>query len=331
MGGDETETNQEEVVKESPETELVDIVKYGDKETGNIYENNLKGEEERVFSDSVIPYVHESFFTKNSVIMRYLKNDSVINTFLGILPEDKLGGDSIEQNDIFGSFLPNNIKDFSISPDGEKIFYLSNTKDGVVGILANSRGDNKEQIFDSTFSEWTSFWPNSSTITLTTKPSGVVEGYSYSLNTNTKEFNKTIGNISGLVTKINSGENKILYSNQDMSLYVLNRNTNEPKNLNTRTLPDKCVWSSDNVNIYCAIPSNYSTTYLYPDSWYMGEISFNDEIYKINTERGSKTKLATPYNTAESVDAINLQLNQEESYLFFMNKKDNHLWSLELN
>lgn len=324
----------EKVTPTAPQTEFVPILKYADKTNGNIYQTLVENIEERRFSETVIPYIHESFFTKNHVIMRYLRNNSIIATFVGELPKEILGADSSNGNEIFGTFLPEDIKDISVSPDNEQIFYLSNTKNGVIGVLTTDTDkQTKETIFDSHFTEWTSFWPNNEIITLTTKPSGLVNGYSYILNTKTKQYDKALSGIRGLTTLMSPDTSTILYSDNNLSLSLFDINRTESRNLNIKTHPEKCIWAGDSISIYCAVPKFVDASYTYPDSWYMGEVSYNDEIYKINTQTGQKTKLVNPseiYSDA-NIDAINLKLDNKEENLFFMNKSDSYLWGLKLN
>ena len=96
------------------------MLRYVDKATGNIYQTFADKIDERKFSSSVIPRVYEAFFGNEgeSVIMRYLKTDNrTIETFVGALPKEFLGSDSVGTNEIKGSFLPENISDISVSPD----------------------------------------------------------------------------------------------------------------------------------------------------------------------------------------------------------------------
>lgn len=325
-----TEENKNTPV--APNTEIVSVLKYADKTTGNIYQTFVDEIEERKFSETIIPFVHESFFTQNGVIMRYLRNNTVISTFLGELPKEVLGADTSDGNEIFGTFLPEGIRDISISPNNKKVFYLSNTKNGVVGILIGEDNSNKTQIFDSPFTEWISFWVNNDLLTLTTRPSSTVLGYSYVLDPNTKFFNKLLSGIKGLTTLMSADGETILYSNNNLSLNIFSVNRSESKNLKLRTHTEKCVWAGDNITVYCAIPKYIDNTLTYPDSWYQGEISYDDEIYKINIETGQRIKLVNPgeiYSDA-TIDAINLKLDKNEENLFFMNKSDSYLWGLKL-
>ena len=83
--------------------------------------------------------------------------------------------------------------------------------------------------------------------------------------------------------------------------------------------------------IYCAAPRLVNGTN-YPDIWYQGEISFEDQIWKISVETGSASIILDPAATGvgEEVDGIKLVVDEGENYLFFVNKKDSFLWRVEL-
>ena len=188
-------------------------LRYVNKATGNIYQTFADKIDERKFSSTTIPKVYEALFGNKgeSVIMRYLKTDNkTIETFVGTLPKEYLGADSIGTSEITGSFLPENISDISVAPDTSKIFYLFDIGDSVVGVTFTLQTNTKVQVFDSPFTEWLSFWPNNKMITLTTKPSANVPGFMYAINPDRKpastsaslggDFNKILSGINGLTT-----------------------------------------------------------------------------------------------------------------------------------
>jgi len=104
----------------APPTEFVPAIRYVDRAIGNIYQTFADRIDERKFSGTVIPEVNEAYLANSgeSVIMRYLKSDGItIESFIGSLPKEFLGADTAGNNEISGSFLPENITDVSISPD----------------------------------------------------------------------------------------------------------------------------------------------------------------------------------------------------------------------
>jgi len=324
---DITETNP-------PSSEFVVALRYVNKATGNIYQTFADKLDERRFSSTVIPKVYEAYFGNNgeSVVLRYLKrDDKTIETFVGKLPKEFLGADGTGTNEITGSFLPENISDISVSPDTSKIFYIFNVGDNAVGVTLALEENSKTQVLNSPFTEWLSLWPQSDTITVTTKPSFNVPGYVYAINPNKKDFKKILGGINGLTTLTSPNGELILYNNSNLSLTIFNTSTKNREILSIKTLPEKCVWGSSSNVLYCAVPKFISRA-AYPDAWYQGEVSFSDEIWRIDTKSGNGSLILNPTNIegGEDIDGIKLSLDENLNYLFFVNKKDSYLWELKL-
>jgi hypothetical protein len=320
----------------APLTELVSALRYVARATGNIYETFADNISEKQFSSTVIPKVYDAYLGNKgqSVAMRYLQADGkTIETFLGILPKEPLGGNTSAVN-ITGSLLPNNVEDISISPDTGNLFYLFDSGDEMVGTTINLTTNKKVQIFDSPFTEWLSWWPNSKIITLTTKPAASVPGYMYEINgTNGKNFNEVLGNINGLTTEASPDGKLILYADDNLSLNIYNPTKNLSTLLGVKSLPEKCVWGSASDVIYCAVPKSIDPGQQYPDAWYQGEVSFSDSIWKIEAKTGLATQLLDPVTApggGEEIDGIKLMLDSSQNYLFFVNKKDSYLWEFNL-
>ena len=318
-----------------PATEFVSALRYVERATGNVYQTFADKIEERRFSTTMIPKVYEAFFGNKgtSVVMRYLKEDSTtITTFVGNLPKELLGGDSTEDNEIKGVFLPEDVWDVSLSQDAGSIFYLFNVGENIVGTTLNLTTNKKSQIFDSPFTEWLSQWPNSKLITLTTKPASGVPGYMYGVDLlSNKNLHQIFGNINGLTTLTSPNGKLILYANDNLSLGVYHTDTKVSESLGIKTLPEKCVWGMASDVVYCGVPSSIVSAG-YPDAWYRGEVSFGDQIWKIDITSGNATLLVDPgaVEGGEEVDSIKLALDADENYLFFVNKKDSFLWELKL-
>jgi hypothetical protein len=263
--------------------------------------------------------------------MRYLKNDNrTIQSFLGAIPKEVLGADTAS-NEIKGTFLPDDVIDVSVSPDASKIFYLLNVGENAVGTILNLADNKKTQVFDSAFSEWLSYWPTSTMITLTTKPSYVVTGHMYTINTTTKSFTRVLGDIYGLTTLTSPNGKTVLYGDSNLLLNTYDLTKKTSASVGVLTMPEKCTWGSASDVLYCAVPTNL-TAGQYPDTWYQGEVSFTDQIWKIDLKTGATTMLVDPITVrgGEAIDGIKLSLSADGKYLLFVNKKDSFLWKLDL-
>jgi hypothetical protein len=317
-----------------PATEFMPALRYVARTSGNVYQTFADKIEERRFSVTVIPKVYEAFFGNKgeSVVMRYLKGDNkTITTFVGSLPKEILGGDTAENNEVKGTFLPDDVQDVSLSLDASSIFYLFNVGDNIVGTTLSLITNKKVQVFDSPFTEWLSSYPNNKMVTLTTKPSSGISGYMYTLDTGNKNFVQALGNINGLTTLASPSGKIILYGNDNLSLGIYYTDTKVSELLGVKTLPEKCVWGKGSDVVYCGVPKAISAG-RYPDVWYQGETSFSDQIWKIDIKNGNATMIADPITLdgGEEIDSIKLALDQDENYLFFVNKKDSYLWELKL-
>jgi len=305
-------TNQEE---------MAPSIRFVGRMNGHMYKMFLDTKIQEKISNSTIPGIYEAFFNNkaDTVIYRYLSQEKIISTFLATLGAAK------------GEFLPQNISDLSISKDGTEYFYLTETSSGVTGVIGSFAGTQKNYVFNSPFTEWLSQWTNNKQLFLTTKASYGAEGSIFLLNSINKTITKVFGGISGLTTLVSPNSLNILYSESTETgpkLNSFNIARYSTKDLNSYGLPEKCVWSNDGINIYCAIPS-VITGNQYPDIWYQGLVSFDDYFVKINTTTGERTTIASSVEETP-VDGTHLFLNKGEDTLFFINKKDSTLWSLNI-
>ena len=306
------------------------VVRFAERGTGYIYDVDARAQNETKQTGTTIVRVYESYFgdNGNSVIFRYLKSDNTtIATFLGkIIPPTS--SDSGQFATIKGDFLPENISNLVMSPDGKRFAYIIPTSSGVAGIALNSDGTNKYQIFSNSFDEWLLDWKGGG-LTATTKAASTVPGYVYLIQT-TGVFQKILGGIDGMTTNMSPDGKTLLYNSADknkINLFVRHQNGDSTK-LDIATLPEKCVWSRDSIILYCAVPTYLANSATYHDEWYQGTAHFSDEIWKVDTGLGTSVKI----NDLESkgIDAIDLRLDPNENFLFFRNNNDGTPWSLDL-
>lgn len=310
---------KKEVVVEKPKTEIVEALRYVEKSTGHIYEYHLDKKLSGKISNSTIPGVYEALFgnTSQSVLYRYVDNQNQIQSYLATLGAQK------------GQFLAPGISSAVLSPDKENIFYVNKLGESLTGINLTIKSGASKQIFSSEFTEWLPQWATKQAIFMNTKPSWNIKGSLYALNVSTGALTKVFGGVEGMTTLVNNEGNRIIYNKTTNSGPLLGVfSNNNLTSLNVYGLPEKCVWSKDSVNIYCAVPNTLTTNHL-PDMWYQGIISFSDTVIKIDSRNGERYTVTNTEST-QAIDAINLQLSQKEDYLFFINKKDGTLWKLAL-
>jgi peptidoglycan hydrolase-like protein with peptidoglycan-binding domain len=309
-------------IEERENYEIVPSVRYSEKKNGHIYKKYLDNKTEEKISNSTIPSIYDAYFNQagDTVIYRYLSADNQINSFMATMGKSK------------GEYLPVGVTDISVSGDKKQAFYLTESNNAIIGNIKNFETGQKTQIFNSPFTEWLSDWDNKQNVYLTTKASFLAEGSTYIINTKTKSFSKVFGNIYGLTSKPSPDGSSVLYSyssEKGPKLAIFNVKDKTTTELDVFGLSEKCVWSKDSTYIYCALPNTISGNQ-YPDVWYQGKVSFDDMFVKINTKNVSKRVIAN--STDETpIDAINPFLDNQEETMFFTNKKDSTLWSLDLS
>ncbi len=308
------------VTPPAPKFEIVPAIRYVERVTGHIHEMYLDTKAKGEVSNSTIPTIYEALFDgkASSVIYRYLGDDGqTITTFLATLGSAK------------GEFLPSDILDVSISPDKTKFFYLTKTASGVTGTIRSFKDTKRTQVWSSSLSELLSQWVTDQKVYLTTKAASSVNGDLFSLNISSGVLTKVLGGIKGLTTLANSDGSLILYSTSTsggpkLGLFDVKNHT--MADLNLYGLPEKCVWG--NTIIYCAIPNSANGSG-YPDNWYQGTVSFDDNFVKIDSKANNFQTIADSAS-GTSVDGTHLFLDKTATELFFINKKDSSLWSLDL-
>ena len=315
-------------IKESEDT----IIRFVERETGNVFDTTTKSLEQTRISNTTIPRIQDAMWVGGgeALVIRYFdEEDENVESFYAELTD----GSEEEEKSLVGSFLKRNIYGLTYSDSKNKIFYLEKSLGGGVGTISNPDGERSVRILNYPISQWLSQWVGGNTISLTTKPSHETAGYMYFLNSSTESFRKIFGGKNGLTTKVDPGIDFAIYSESlgsNIIFGVKNLNTAEETVLPVKTLPEKCVWSENNSGVvYCAVPNGISSGE-YPDMWYQGLVSFSDSIWKIDINSGSADILIDIESENRSdIDAIKLELTEDEDYLLFINKKDSTLWSLE--
>lgn len=308
-------------------------VRYVDRATGNVFEISPDGGAAKRITNTTIPKIYEAFFAKSgaSLIARYLKEDNeTIETFSGTV-KTKSGS---PEGDLTGSFFPANIKALALSPEGNRVFYLREENGGAVGIAATLSGAAKTEVFRSPLREWNAAWPKTDTIVLTSKPSALAEGVVQFLNPETGGVTPVLSRLRGLTALADGSAEKILYSwsqNTGLSASIFERKSRAQTGLPIPTLPEKCVFAGGTgERLYCGVP-RFLPAASYPDAWYQGVISFEDEIWTFETTSGIPRLIMDISEEANSpLDAVSLALSSDEQYLIFTNKTDGTLWSLRL-
>lgn len=115
-----------------------------------------------------------------------------------------------------------------------------------------------------------------------------------------------------------------------IQLGTINYNGGEYKNLDFPTFVSKCVWAKNGNSIFCALPGGVPDSAVLPNEYNERKFMTADTFWKINIQNGEKSRLLEVSEIKEKLDAQNLFLNLDESYLFFVNRIDQKLYRVSL-
>lgn len=298
-----------------------------DKNNGNLYRQDDKLNTTRL-TNTTFTNIGSGYINKENgiykVILRFIDKNGSLKTFTGQIKsnEDESIGELIGKNS------SNEIYNLTLSPKKDKVLTVEIIKGGIAVYTSNWSLDNKTKIWEHPFSEWQIEWPTDNIISLQTKASGYNTGSLFFLNLKNSSLDRKITNINGLTSLTNPLATKIIYSRSEpntVGLFLFNVKQETATRLDIKTLPEKCVWFDDKI-AYCAVPKTISRG-VYPDDWYKGIVSFNDNIWKINTETGN---LKLIVENSNNNDLISLSIDPQNEKLYAIDKKTNRLVSFSL-
>ncbi|MCK5588751.1 MAG: hypothetical protein KAI16_00365 [Candidatus Pacebacteria bacterium] len=319
-------------------------IRYVDMKNNHVYQTyNFTPKVTRI-SNITIPKIFEAkFFDKDNFIIRYNNNFNILKTYAINLSEktaeeiesqsEEERAFSVNQKKFQGIFLSDNIKQISLLENSNQLFYLVDDVQGIKGYTSDRNGNNKKEVFSNPIEEFNINWYHPDNIFLSTKASKDADSVFFNLNLKNNTMSLIDTSIVGGVGLPNDNLSKVLYSgfvdtNNTIKLFTIDTINKSKYVYDSKTLVEKCVWSKDNIHVFCAIPNYLDKNQ--PDSWYKGKNYFSDEVRKINTKSGSEEYIFIPETQEELFDMIDLKLDSTERFLYFKDKKTDFYWSIDL-
>lgn len=298
-------------------------VKYYSTDNGNVYQSDFDGSQLTRISSNLLTGLLEVLWSpsKNKVIA-FFEKDGLIKKYFYDYQTQK------------SAPLNQNIRALTWSPTEDKIayqYYNPQTEENNISI-ADGDGSQWANLMQTRMKDLVINWPVPEKLSLMTKPSGFSQSILYTLDLENGNFEKIIDQTYGLTVLWSPLGDKILFSEtnsqgQNLKLKVVDLNRQTIYQLSFVTLPEKCVWSQDNRTLFCAVPKNIPTSFVLPDDYYKGTVSFSDDFWRINLETERANQIL---EAEEGFDGYQLFLPTKEDYLLFINKKDGLLYSLKL-
>jgi hypothetical protein len=331
---------------EASTTATTTLVRFVDRGRGNVYEATMNSLTITTLSNTIVPKTYESVWNRNLTAfvgtMLSDSNEKPSTIFAELLkrPAPRSSTSTPVQAEsapyeLKGRNFPENIVALAASPRKDKVFMLVNESGKGVGYTANFNGTSPVRIFETPITQVNVEWPEENTIAITTKGSADYDGYLYFVNPKTGTWKKILGPERGLSAKVSRDAQYVFSSSATPnSLPLKTKITNLKKGTETdaifRTIADACVWGNFYKSVvYCGVPSIVPVG-KYPDDWYKGNVSFPDKIWQLNVETDQSKLITSLTEAGRIIDAFNLGIDRNDNYLFFMNKNDLSLWSLDL-
>ena len=308
------------------------VIRYMESETGHVYDAFAESLAINRISNTTIPRIQEALWIDfDSVVVRY--NDQAtdrLKTFSANLSaREAVAGSQASGSRLTGTFLPDDIEYVSINSRQELIYTDNDTIPGSFSLIkTDSYGQDRSAIYASPLTEWKPDWAGrTNQVTLTQYPSAVSYGLTLLLNSDTQAALPYLSGRRGLDVLMSPDGKKSLVSYKTdlgVSLFV--------KQVNGRldytgyeTYAEKCVWSSDNILVYCAVPEFIGNNA--PDDWYQGLEIHVDDFVRINTTDMTSRDVFSPFTEKqEFLDAVDIKLSADEKYLYFRDRINQYLW-----
>jgi hypothetical protein len=311
------------VAKPVTQTVIDHMIRYVSRGNGYVYEIKDGGIPLQI-SNIYIPNIYEAFFADNNTtaILRFLRSDyKTIATYSVPIPPLNTDGTRTQKS---GIYLPDNISEIAVSPDGSEIARVTTDTTGAIITTSNTGGATIKTIARSPFTEWIPMWAGN-TVYIQTKAASIANGYLYSINSSNTRLQRVVGDVPGLTTSISPSGTYVLYSQSTPTGFVtslLDTKTGIVSPISLAILPEKCTWLQ-NEDLICAGNSTVPSG-TYPDDWYAGTMHFSDQLYHIYTGTNTYTVL---YNgQAQSFDMTNLQVDEGQQFVYFIDKNTGLLW-----
>lgn len=307
------------------ERDDVTMIRFIDRASGNVYETEAENTTVKRITNTTVPGIQEVLWAnENEFIIRYL-NGEAIETFFVALDSDVAGEQSLD-----GNFIQSFDRG-SIDKNGETLFAVFENENGSDLVISNSNGKDARVVLSSPIRSWVPLQSNNSLFVQTAPASGI-NGSLYQIINST--LIKIIDDIPGLVTTVSPGGQYVLANSGEVSNIILAIIDTEDGSLLTSpidTVVEKCAFDSESpLAIYCGAPDILPQA-IYPDDWYLGNVSFEDSIWLIKPEEGVAEFIAAGSDVNEVFDVWQPMVSPDGGYFLFINKNDLSLWSIRLS
>lgn len=292
-------------------------IRYVEQGTGHIYEIHLETGKETLLSGTTLPQATQALFSQTAKKL-------AITTFTSYGTQTLVGeiSTSSDQGRFENVGLPQNASEIYFSADELHLNYILKQKDGAVGYQYELKSGKNTQIFSIPLSDVRVVW--GTPIHVYTTPTGVQEGHLYAINSK-GSLNYTTKGAKGLLAM--SYDEGIVTSSKNSDSFNVQSIQSDGTFIDHvhPFIPEKCTLVGAN-SFYCGVPINIEEG-TFPDSWYMGTVSYNDTLWFMNAKTGVSRIVLNPVEEiGKNLDIHKIGINPLGTKVYLINKTDNTLW-----
>jgi hypothetical protein len=312
-------------------------VRWVDRGRGNVYETSSDSLNISTLSNTVVPKIFAAVWNRDltAFVGSLFEDGNLVPTtvYSGLV---KQTGASSAAYELRGRDITGDVIGYAASPDGSRLFTLMNENGNGAGYVSAFDGSKPTRIFSVPLTQLSVSWPSDSVIVIETKSSASYSGFLYFVNPRTGTWTKVLGPVAGLSAVVSHDARYVLYSSANRGGGISTGIYNVAKGTTTdaviRTIADKCAWGKAvTTNVYCGVPSEQVSGSL-PDDWYTGTIATTDKVWRVDALTGEVSLLdSLTSSTNGSIDVYRPDTDPKDRYLYFMDKGDLSLWSLDLS
>ena len=306
----------------SATTTVRDIeLRYAERGTGNLYAFRLSARTLTRLTNETVPGVVEASWLKDGSLafLRFLSTDGSESVQTYALP---VSGE--------GYFLEPGLEQVVVTGSSTAITLLPSVS-GSVATLARADGSVIRTLFSSDLASLRIAPTGAAGAVAYTKASASVNGFGFLVNS-AGAFDLIAGPLRGLTLLPSPSGKTVLAGYREGNAYrlqLIDVASRTMTALPVSTLPEKCVWTSNEQALYCAVPRSLPQGL--PDSWYQGSVATSDRIWKVSVTDRVALMIADPLELAEDdLDMISLTLDENAGALGFVNRIDGSLWLYDL-
>ena len=293
-----------------------EIIRYIEQGTGHIYEINIKTGEETLEGSATIPQTNEAVFSPDG-------------TWVAITSLSALGTETIvsaigARNTAKGISLPHNATEVAFTTDSSELYYLTENENGSIGYRYNLKSQTSIALFSIPIRDIRVLW--GTPIYVYTTPTSKQTGYMYKIGPKSALEYVTEG-MPGLLGFRYAGGIILTSVTDKKNIFRAIQNDGSIIEQAIPIMHEKCVeiYASNNL-IICAMPKDMHSG-VFPDDWYMGNVSFSDTLLSINVNSGEATFLIDLLEeSGQEIDVSRIGISESGSLIYLINKNDNALW-----